>query len=461
MKQCLMLLMMVVITLTPIQGAEKKTNEEYGAYFQQIFELIQREYLYEKSPQELYEAAIKGMFDQLDVYSEFIIEDDSQNFSNNLNSTYVGIGVSLVLEGDYVKIDRVFMGGPAELGGVLPGDLITAINGVSAKGFSLRDVQERVIGEKGTSVTITFNRSGATYTTTLIRNTIVLKSVESTDLSRLLNREGFVVDPKVDKQTRYVRIETFASQTVASELKAFITLEKSKGTTHLILDLRNNGGGYVDAGLAVLDQLVKEATVLKFVDNQGRETIYGTTLKEEPFEIVAIINENSASATEFVAAALKESEKAILVGETTYGKGVAQSILNLQDGSVVKITTNEFFSGNNTKINGIGVAPDVEVILPKYIASNDRFYLSDNNEGVYHVETALKFLGYVVDTPDTVYDRKTIEAVKAFQRDSGLYVYGVCDFTTQKYLNAALMKKLESRDLQLEQAYKIVLEKLK
>ncbi len=445
-----------VLMVMPVYGAEaEKTAEAYGDDFQAIMEYIDNYYLEDVSREELFNAAVTGMFSQLDRYSTYIAADDSESFLNSINNTYVGIGVVLVQSGDYVKIERVFIDGPADGGGVEPGDLIVEIDGESAEGFTILDCQRRLLGEEGTEVTVTFNRGGAVYTILMVRDTIVLKSVEASDLGDVLEE----VSVEAEAAASYVLLETFSSS-AASELKAIIEDEKEKRTSYLILDLRNNGGGYVDTGIQVINQLVPEGPGVTFVNNAGRVLNFESDLREAPFELVVLVNSGTASASEFVAAAIQESGQGILVGETTFGKGVAQNIVTMEDGSMIKLTTEEFLTGNGLKINGVGVTPDVVVDLPDYIDTTRRLYLTDFGDDVLVAERILEHFGYSVGAVDGQYDRSTYNAVKQFQADQGLYPYGVCDYTTQKSLNDLLLEDLQSKDTQLEKAYEVLLDLL-
>lgn len=453
MKRLGVLILVAVMMVMPINAEEAS----YGTQIDQIIDLIMNSYLYndEVTEQDLYEAAMKGMFDSLDQFSSFMPATDASNFTNSLGNTYVGIGVQLIQEGDYVVITRVFSDGPAEGAGLKVHDKIIAVEGESILGFTPSEAANLIIGEEGTEVTITIDRSGYVFDVTMVRGTVTINAVDRLSISDV--KED--VSQKLLDEVGYLKIGSFSNE-LDVEFGQVLEDLKAEGKTYLLLDLRDNGGGYVDAGVGVCDLLVPAGPVLRFVNNDGREIVYESTNTNPDFEIVALINENSASATEFVSAAIKESGVGTLVGENTYGKGVAQYLYNLEGGAMVRLTQEAFYSGEGTLIHGVGVAPDVIVEVPDYLTKEVKYHLGDWYDSVADVEKILAFLGYEVDTPDGVYDQKTFEAVRTFQGDEGLYAYGVCDFTTQDALNQALIRSMNENDIQLLKAIEILEERV-
>ena len=446
-------MMMTTVYGTTIEA--EVTRSSYGEEIDAIINTIMDKYLDrdELTEEQLYEAALKGIFDELDTYSRYIPGSDSVEFTNGLNNTYVGIGVQMTIEGNDIIITRVFFNGPAEGAGVLVHDKIIGVEGQSVIGFTTQEVAKLILGDVDTDVTITFDRGGYVFDTTITRATVVINAVDQMDIK--------TIAPDMDESTAskigYIKIESFTDR-VDRELKPILKSFEEEGKTHLLLDLRDNGGGYVDSAVAVCDLLVPEGPVLRFINNEGREIVYMSDNSDPAFEIVALINGNSASATEFVAAAIQETGIGKLVGETTFGKGVAQYIYELDDGAIVKLTQEAFYSGNNVAIHGIGVSPDIEVSIPAYLTKQDKFHQGFSYDEVLQLEEILLYLGYTVDSPDRVYDQVTVEAVKLFQSDMGLYPYGIADFTTQDRLNQALIEGVRANDLQLEAGIETLLE---
>lgn len=440
---------LVVSLMLMTVPAHANTPEVYGDQMEAIMNTILEQYLDrdDVDAKMLYEAAMEGMFSVLDRYSDYLPPGDGDAYTNSLNNQYVGIGVQLVQEGDYVVVTRVFFGGPAEAAGLKVHDKIVGVDGNSLMGSTPQEAAKQILGDEGTDVTLTIDRAGYVFELIITRGTVTINAVDQLSILE--------ADPTFDSvkagKVGYLKIESF-SRGVDEELEPILEQFKAEGRTHLLLDLRDNGGGYVDAAVAVLNMLVPEGPVLRFVNNEGREIVYRSDNPRADFEIVALINNNSASATEFVAAAIQESETGILVGETTFGKGVAQYIYELEDGSVVKLTQEEFFTGNNAPVHEIGITPDVEVIRPDFMMKTGKYLFGEQSGAIEKMESILVYLGYMGETPDEYFDWTTYEAVKSFQSDQGLYPYGVCDFTTQDYLNQALIGSYREHDRQLEAA---------
>lgn len=447
------ILVVLSILTTSVMAAEL----DYGNTLEEMMDLIMEDYLHNDdiTREELFEAAMGGMFGELDKYSDYLPPVDATSFSNSLNqNVYVGIGVQLIQVDEYVVIDRVFFDGPAELGGLKVHDKIIGADGESLIGKTPQDAASLIMGELGTTVTLTIDRSGYVFDVDLVRNTITINAID-----RLNPKDIYPEMPSSSAaKIGYLKIGSFTSG-LDEELKTVLADYKAEGKQYLLLDLRDNGGGYVDSGVNVLNQLVPAGPVLRFVNNEGREIVYSSDLAETDFEIVALINGNSASATEFVAAAIQENG-GMLVGETSYGKGVAQYLYTLSDGAVVKLTQEEFFSGDGQAIHELGVSPDLEVAIPDYLLKEVKYHPGDWYDSVATLETMLDFLGYEVGPIDHIYDDVSVKGLKQFQADHGLYVYGVCDFSTQDALNSALIESVRQNDVQLKAGMKLILEQI-
>jgi carboxyl-terminal processing protease len=434
-----------------------ETTVEYDRMFKEVMDYVRGTYIKgdELTEQQLFEAAMKGMFGELDVYSEFMTPAEGAEFTESLNATYVGIGVQLTTVGEYIGISKVFKGSPALAAGVKKGDYFVSVDGVSVKGFSTEELLKLVLGEEGTTVKITFGRGGTTYAVDIIRTLIKIPTVETLKISDLY--KGLKAED--ENQIAYISLSSF-SQKTDIEFKDAIGVAQSTGAKYLILDMRNNGGGYVSTAVNIAQSIVPEGPIVRFVDASGAEVVHSSTAKSVPFEIVVLVNEYSASATEFVTAAIQDSKAGTVVGETTYGKGVAQYFAGYEQGYIIKLTMEEFFSRNNNKINEVGVKPDYFIEIPDYLMGETKYYLHDEVDNVIQVEKVLNFLGYNVGTPDKKYDRKTFNAVKKFQLDHGLYGYGGCDFSTQAKLNEAMLKSIEANDPQVHKAVSLILDKI-
>ena len=311
-------------------------------------QVIDREYIGDISKKEIVEETVKGFVNGIgDEYSEYMTKEEWDEYLADLGN-YVGIGVYLSTdENDNVVIVGVIKDSPAESVGLKEEDIIMSVDGVSATGLDVEEISAKVKGVENTPVQITVYRNGEEVEFTLVRKAIKVYHVE---YEMLENNIG------------YVSLLTF-DEGCADEMKSAFDDLKSQGAKKVILDLRYNTGGYVNEALDILDMLLEDGQIeLITKDAAGNEEIdKAKDSKEYDFELVVLANEYSASASEILIGALKDNKRATIVGTTTYGKGVIQNVYELSDGGALKLTTHEYFTPNNEKINKIGIAPDYEV----------------------------------------------------------------------------------------------------
>lgn len=447
----------ICLPMNSVLQAQETAEVNYELLFKAVMDEIKQSYLYgdEISKKELFEAAMKGMFDKLDPYSEFQTPVENQVFTNSINQSYVGIGVGLMRVDDKTMITEVFNHSPAQEAGVIKGDYFKAVDGIDVTNMAIDELLIKVLGEEGTLVNITFGRGRTSYSVDILRAQINIASAETVPISELYRG----LDQVVEDQIGYIAISSF-SETVYDEFSEALQDVKVTGANYLILDLRDNGGGYVSEAVKVAQKIIPAGPIVSFKNNTGEGMVYTSERVDVPFQIVALINENSGSATEFVAGAIQDSGVGLLVGETTYGKGVAQYLLPFVENYTIKLTEEEFFTRNGHKVNGVGVTPDYVVEIPTFISGNTKYYLYDESEEVILLEKILNYLGYHVGTPDQVFDKKTFEGVKNFQLDHNLYGYGACDFGTAAALNEALQASILEYDPQLNKAFELIIEKM-
>lgn len=458
---CLVLVLALLVIPAPINAestTDKNTDDktDYSLLYKEAIEMIMYYYLdaHKLTEKQLFEAAMRGVFSELDIYSEFMTVEERDEFVDAIEQKYVGIGIKMQqLDGRAMIID-VFDGSPAQKAGLQRGDIIVKVDGKDAPA-DLNDLVDMVLGEAGTKVSVTVLRNNKTYTYTIERASVNVPSVSIKPIPEVY--KGLTKEQ--EEKIAYIEITTFSS-TTGDEFKKCLNTVKEAGAKYLILDLRGNTGGYVMAALEVASKIIPKGDIVHFEDAEGNGVVYDTALEEAPFEIVCLVDEYTASATEFLAGAIQDSGVGVLVGETTYGKGVAQYIIKFTDDYHMKLTFEEFYTRNHNKINGVGIKPDYYVEIPSFMPGTQRYYVNDDLEEVLILEKILTYLGYNVGTVDTKYDSKTFEAVKKFQWDAGLYGYGVCDYNTQKALNIALQKKIWEKDVQVDKAFSIILDKI-
>ena len=315
--------------------------------------IIDKYYLGEVDEEKLKEGAIKGYIEGLeDPYTEYISKEEMKDYLEDTMGNFVGIGIYMVknTEANKVQVLAPIKNSPAEKAGILPGDLIVAVDGVNYTGDDMSVVSSKIKGEEGTTVTVEILRGTETKTFELKRENIKVNPVEGKVLA---NQIGYIEFSSFDEGT-------------AKDFKAKYEELQKQGIKSLIIDLRNNGGGIVDEALEIADYIADKGSVLLYeVDKNNNEEVKKS--EHDPIismPIVILTNENTASSSEILAGALKDLGKAKTCGVKTYGKGVIQQVFTLGDGSGIKITSEKYLTPNKTEINKIGIEPDEKVELP-------------------------------------------------------------------------------------------------
>lgn len=314
--------------------------------------ILENKYIGELDDEQMLETAIKGYVAGVgDQYTVYYTPEEMDEEYNTAMGNYVGIGIYMVAnntEGT-ITIVEPMEGSPAEEAGLQEGDLITKVDGKEVTVDNVSEISDKIKGEEGTKVKLEITRGEETFEVEVERRKIEVSHINST---------------MVEGNIAYIQIEDFDGG-AAEEFKENYEELKSQGATSLIIDIRNNGGGVVDEAIDILEMICyKDSTLLIETNKDGEETEIKS--KEDPIidvPIVVLVNENSASASEILAGALKDYDKATIIGVKTYGKGVIQTLYRLSDGSGLKITTDEYCTPNRNKINEVGIEPDIAVEL--------------------------------------------------------------------------------------------------
>ena len=329
------------------------TNSELTTELNKYRKIIDKYFLGEVDEEKLKEGAIKGYIEGLDdSYTEYISKEDMEDYMADATGNFVGIGIYMVQDTETNKIMVLapIKGSPAEEAGIQPGDYIIAVDDVEYTGEEMTTASNKIKGEEGTTVKIKILRGTETKEYKLKRENIKVNPVE-----------GKVIEGNIG----YIQFSSFDEGTSEDFKAKFEELQK-QGIKSLIIDLRNNGGGIVDEALEIADFILeKDDVILYEVDKNGNEEIEKS--ENDPIinmPVILLTNENTASSSEILAGALKDHNKAKIVGTKTYGKGVIQQVLTLPDGSGLKITSEEYLTPNKTKINKVGIEPDEKVELP-------------------------------------------------------------------------------------------------
>lgn len=318
--------------------------------------LLEKDYIGELDDEQMIETAIKGYVAGVgDEYTVYYTEEEMDAQYDEAMGNYVGIGIYMIVnyEEGTIEVVEPMENSPALEAGIQEGDMIISVNGEELTPENVRDLSNEIKGEEGTTVKLGIKRGEETLELEVERKRIEVSHIEA----RML-----------ENNIAYIQVLDFDGGT-AKEFKENYENLKEQGATSLIIDIRGNGGGVVDEAIDMLEMICeKDSTLLIETDKNGNEEIIKS--EENPIidvPIVVLVNGNSASASEIFAGALKDHEKATIIGTKTYGKGVIQTLLRLADGSGLKMTTEEYCTPNRNKINKIGIEPDITVELPENV----------------------------------------------------------------------------------------------
>jgi len=341
------------------------------ALFGDVLGIVEQAYVVPVDDKKLIEAALQGMMGALDPHSNYLPPSGYDELQERTSGAYSGVGLTIQAEGGLVKVISPMDGGPAARAGVNAGDVISSIEGQSAAGLTVSQVSEKLRGAVGTTVQVTFLRDGEDpREVTLTREVIRIDSVTG----------------RIEGDFAYLRVSTFNEKT-GRELGE--TIARLKGENPAIkgyvLDLRNNGGGLLDAAIAVSDAFLERGEI---VSQRGRKADQIQRYGARPGDLtgglplVVLINYGSASASEIVAGALKDHQRATIVGLTSFGKGSVQTVIPLRGGEdgALSITTARYFTPSGGSIQKIGIEPDLEVsrsLAEARIVSRSNFIYSE------------------------------------------------------------------------------------
>lgn len=319
--------------------------------FTKAYEHIRNAYIKEIDDKTLLEYAIRGMLDQLDPHSSYLDASSFDDLQVHTTGEFGGLGIEVGMEDGFVKVISPIDDTPASRAGIEAGDLIIKIDDTTLKGLSLNDAVNRMRGPKGSKIVLTIVREGRDqpFDVTLVRDTIKVRSVRT---------------EVMDDQYLYIRIAQFQVNTGKDVLEAIKKAKKDHKLQGLILDLRNNPGGVLQASVEVADAFLDGGTV---VYTEGRMLQSNFSYKAEPGDaseglpIVVLINEGSASASEIVAGALQDHRRALVMGTRSFGKGSVQTVIPITDEKAVKLTTALYFTPNGRSIQALGIEPDIVI----------------------------------------------------------------------------------------------------
>jgi len=329
-------IIIIILSITLFIAAQF-SSKEFLAKFQVLFnvmKLVNSQYVEDVDVDELIDGSIRGLLETLDPHSAYITEDEFKKVEENMQGEFEGIGIEFSILDGYVTVISPIIGTPSDRAGLQSGDQIIKINGESAYKLKQDEILNKLRGPKGTPVDVTIKRFGTeNFEVTLIRDKIPINSVVA----------SFLYDDK----TGYIAVNRFADKTY-KEISGAIDSLESVGMNQLVLDLRSNGGGLMDKALQLLDLFIDSQDTLLFTSgriNDANKVYYARkNYADKKFPIIVLINRASASASEIIAGGLQDLDRGLIIGETSFGKGLVQRQYMLENGSAARITVAKYYT---------------------------------------------------------------------------------------------------------------------
>lgn len=435
-------------TATDENASEPPANMQKVA---ETYNLIKSNYLEDVEDKQLIEGAIKGMVSSLDdPYSSYMDVESMEQFNQSIESSFQGIGAEVSMVNDKVTIVSPIKDSPAEEAGLRPNDQILSVDGESVAGLNLNEAVEKIRGEKGTEVVLEVQRSGVSepFDVTIVRDDIPVETVYS---------ETKTID---GKKTGVIEIASFAENTGQHFTEQLKSLEE-ENIEGLVIDVRGNPGGVLSAVEEVLKNFIPNDKPYVQIENPNGETdkSYSELEEKKPYPISVLIDEGSASASEILAVAMKETGYDV-VGKNSFGKGTVQRAVPVgEDGSRVKLTVFKWLSPDGTWIHEEGVKPTVEVEQPEHYYTNpvqvdETITFDETGDNVKNIQVMLNGLGYEPGRTDGYFGEATVTAVENFQEEHDLEVTGEVDEETAGLIETQVVDRVRNGqdDRQMEEA---------
>ncbi|MCR6112098.1 PDZ domain-containing protein [Bacillus sp. A301a_S52] len=437
------------------EGHDSEITEDQLKKLERAFDIISEQYVNEVDESELLDGAIHGMLEVLDdPYSVYMDETTAKEFMESLDSSFEGIGAEVSMTNGKVTIVAPFRDSPAEEAGLRPNDQIIEIDEENIEGLSLYEAVSKIRGEKGTTVTLTIERPGVTdpISIDVVRDEIPIETVY-----------GEIIEEE-DQSIGLIELRSFSENTAERFEEELVKLE-DEGIDGLIIDVRGNPGGFLQSVEDIGSLLIPEGeAIVQIEDREGERMRHLSNLEEEKeYPVVTLVDEGSASASEILAAALKEAGGYDVVGKSTFGKGTVQQTLPMGDGSEMKLTLFRWLTSDGNDINEEGVEPTVEIEQPEFfyvspIDAEETLMIDMTNDHIASAQIMLKGLGYKPGRTDGYFDETTEDTISDFQEDEDLDVTGEINEETADRLQELIIEAVQNKenDRQLKKAIELL-----
>lgn len=429
-----------------VPGNSEDPKSETAQKIESMIDIIKSEYYKDVKEEELLNGAMKGMFEVLDQHSTYFTQKEYEEFMSDVNGEIVGIGVTIEKKDERINVVAPIEGTPAYEAGLKTGDKIVEVDGTDIIGYTADKAAKLIRGEEGTTVKIGVRRDG-------------VKDIIYFELVRTLIKINPVKYEIKDGNIGYIRLTEF-NESSCEKTEEAVNYFIENGVKGAVIDLRGNPGGLLDEVVDICRLLIPQGPIVKIqVKGEIMET-YSSDLEEAPFRLAVLVNGGSASASEILAGAVKDSGVGILIGEKTYGKGTVQNISRLSDGGGMKLTIANYLTPSGFSLDGVGLSPDIEVkdnsaeILGGLAQIKGDRTLKKGQIGldVLGLQQRLSFLGYYNSTKDGIFGSATKAAVLKFQQSSSLPQDADMDTNDQKNLDIKFTQALSAQDPQLQRA---------
>ncbi|MBB6215596.1 carboxyl-terminal processing protease [Anaerosolibacter carboniphilus] len=433
----------------PVYGAEIQVRD-----IGDLIQIIEEDYFFEVSQQELLEGAMRGIFYPLDPYSNYFSKEEYDSFDQRNAGSFAGIGVTLSEYGGELMIDAVIQGGPAARAGLEAGDTILSVDGKTAEENGLPELVRLLKGEPQTKVKLSVRK-------------LVTAQIVAAEVTREVIHLHPVTYKILENNIGYIKIDEFIEKVSDEVEKAVEALQKQK-VKGIVIDVRNNPGGILDEAVNVADIFLPKNAPVVYIEfkDKSQQTLFS---RKEPLNIplAVLVNQGSASASEILAAAIQENKAGTVIGTTTYGKGTVQMVNELTNGGGIKLTIARYLTPKKNWIHEKGVTPDVVIENPKKtnlpvfapLIEEKDYALGEKGLNVYGVQQRLNFLGYKEVIATGSMDGATTAALKDFQEENNLSnKTGVLNIETRDALNNKIVELYikAPEDLQLNKAMELL-----